>query len=355
MFVTTRDAGVRRRSRVYSNSKAARSSKISLLTISTTNSGGSNSTITQDSYDRTQRTRKRRPRESRSHQSSGNAKRSVDVFDFLVEEKSKSTESLSPVHDAASDEHVDAVPHDDTDHVHHEDEPGVMIRLDDSEPEGFYRSMSDSGISMGSASSSGAGKHNHLPAVAEEIPGQPPSQPCQGSETAIFDPCWGWPTSSPQPYSEGFVPPPCPVPPSAVTYDLPVIQPYPYPPYTPPYATPPARSIGDNPGPHITIREPAEQLSKPACFRSFQRVTTRLLLQMQDDIAELEEELKELDEEIDQAATEVDQEDTSRRYSHDQRRERKLREGDIYRDLHVQLDQYCMLDIVRVCTLTDTD
>lgn len=268
----------------------------------------------------------------------------MDVFDFLVDEKSKSKESLSSLQDVATETPVSAATNEHAEHDHHEDEPEVMIRLDDPDPEGFYRSMSDSGISMGSASSSSAGKHCQLPAVPEELNDRPTSRPFHGNEMALFDPRWQWPATSPQPWPEGFVPPPCPAPPPAVMYDLPMVQPYPYPPYTPPYGTPPTRSVGDDdPGPHITIREPSDQLSKPACFRSFSKVTTRLLLQMQDDIAELEDELKELDLEVDQATADCDHDSAS---ADDRKRERKLREGDIYRNLHEQLDQYCMLHVV---------
>ena len=66
---------------------------------------------------------------------------------------------------------------------------------------------------------------------------------------------------------------------------------------------------------------------------------------MQDDIADLEEELKELDDETDI----VDQpsEQSSSSSSGSGRRARKIREEDIYRELHGKLDQYCEIIVLR--------
>lgn len=348
MFVTTRDAGVRRRNRVYSSNKTARSSKISLLTISTTGSGGSNSTITQESYDRSHRTKKRRSRDQRGRRQDESVGPG-DVFDFLVDDRSKSQELLSEMKDEKA---VAPVEDHDNDSIEDEavlGEPEIVVHLDDveaepepepePEPEGYYRSMSDSGISMGSCSSI-TGLTPHLPILHEELPGRHQSEPLQGNEIAMIDPRWAWSTSSPQPYPDGFIPPPCPPPPPAVMYDVPMYQPYPYPPYTPPYATPPRVTEDEKRGPYINIREPAGQVSKPTCFRSFSKLSTRLLLQMQDDIADLEEELRDLDAEPDTTEQCFDHESSSSS-SQDQRRQRKNRETEIYQELHAQLDQYC--------------
>lgn len=359
MFVTTRDPGVRRRSRVYSNTRAARSSKISLLsafTVATTSSGDSNNTVTQDSYNRSQRPKRRRTREHRirrlSHED-GNT--SVDVFDFLVEEKPKSKESLADAEskEAADRDGTDAVTDTGGSSEGEAIEGEVILKqrdisfhLDDSEPEGYYRSMSDSGISMGSGSSftSGLPSKRHLAVLHEEDPRNTASPPRTGAELAVMDPRWAWANSSPQPYVEGFVPPPCPPAPPAVVYDVPFYQPYTYASYTP-HGTPPPTPDEEAKGPRLTVREPAAQHIKPRCFRSFTKVSTRLLLQMQDDIADLEEELKELDDETDI----VDQpsEQSSSSSSGSGRRARKIREEDIYRELHGKLDQYCEIIVLR--------
>ncbi|KAK5077628.1 hypothetical protein LTR24_009489 [Lithohypha guttulata] len=332
MFVTTREPGVRRRNRVYTNNKPARSSKISILsvfTVATTGSGGSNSTITQESYNRSQqKPKRRRPKEHRSRRSYEDKDTTVDVFDFLVGEETKSKETLA-ISDNAPDSESRA-----SDGGTPILEPEPIAHMDESDPEGFYRSLSDSGISMGSSSSaSGFSRRHHLPALPEEPPGRPSPQPYLGNELALADPRWMWPTSSPRPYTEGYIPPPCPPPPPAVIYDVPV---YPYPPYTP-YGTPPPAPAEGVHRPPITIREPTNRHVKPQCFRSFSKLSTRLILQMQDDIANLEEELKLLDEE-DDAAEERSESGSppSRRGTQD----RKVREEEVYRELHVKLDNY---------------
>lgn len=338
MFVTTRDAGVRRRNRIYTNPRAARSSKISLLsafTVTTTGSGGSNSTITQDSYNRSQRPR-RKHRRRVSHEDKN---KSVDVFDFLVEEKSRSKESLQPT-DVKEEDHETGTESDGEEILHDDAKVDITVQLDEQEPEpeGFYRSLSDSGISMASSSTSSGPKHSRLPVLHEEAYDYASPQPRPGRELALIDPRWRWSSSSPQPYTESYVPSPCPAPPSAVMYEVPAYPPYPYPPYTP-YGTPPPpmhQEAVNRPG--ITIREPAGQKIKPRCFRSFARLSSRLILQMQDDIAGLEAELKQLDKESDMSELGSDHSSSSSRSN---RKERKIREEEIYRDLHPKLDNYC--------------
>ncbi|KAK5936640.1 hypothetical protein PMZ80_011105 [Knufia obscura] len=332
MFVTTRDPGVRRRNRVYTNNKAARSSKISLLsafTVATTGSGGSNTTVTQESYDRSQqKSKRRRPRVHRSRRSQEDKNVSVDVFDFLVEEKARSKESLADAGDV--DQHASEASEDEADAP----DPEPIALIDDADPEGFYRSMSDSGISMGSGSSvSGLPPRHNLPPLLEEPPARPSPRLRPGTELALVDPRWAWSTSSPQPYHDGYIPPPCPPPPPAVAYDVPMYQ---YPPYTP-YGTPPPAPAESVRRPTITVREPTGRDTKAPCFRSFSKVSTRLILQMQDDIADLEEELKLLDEEED--AAEESSEPSSRQSRHE-KHDRKARKEEVYRELHVKLDNY---------------
>ena len=401
MFVTTRDQ-VRRRDRVYTNSKAARSSKISIFsafTVATSRSGGSNSTITQESYNRSQKPKRRRPRDHRSRRSSEDNNPpvddpSVDVFDFLIEEKAKSTESLSIAEDEADNQSQASEDETDNESQASEDEADnqsqasedeadnesqasedeadnqgqvsedeadnesqasegetptakaqPIAHTDESDPEGYYRSMSDSGISMGSSSSAYSHpQQHHLPVLPEEPSGWLPSRPPQGTELALVDPRWAWPNPSPQPYPDGYIPPPCPPPPPAVVYDVPVNQ---YPPYTP-YGTPPPMPTEEIRRPAITVREPTDRHVKPRCFRSFSKVSTRLILQMQDEIADLEEELKLLDEEAD--AAEEDSESDSPQSRHG-KQEHKAREDEIYGELHVKLDDYCKLSWCTLCSV----
>ena len=333
MFVTTREPGIRRRNRVYTSNKAARSSKISLLsafTVATTSSGGSNSTITQDSYNKSQqKPRRRRLRDHRSRQSYEDNNGSVDVFDFLVGEEAKSKETLAIADDAEDTEGQES----EFDTVNTEPEP--IRHPDESDPEGYYRNLSDSGISMGSGStSSGFPLRHDLPTLQEEPSGHPSPYPHTGTELTLADPRWIWPTSSPRPYRDGHIPPPCPPPPPAVIYDVPV---YPYPPYTP-YGTPPPIPNEDTRQPVITIREPANRGFKPPCFRSFSRLSARMILQMQDDIASLEEDIKLLDED-DDIAEESSQMKSPQ--SHHETQNRKAREEEVYKELHAKLDNYC--------------
>lgn len=338
MFETSRDSGSRRRSKVYNNNnnnntKTAKSSKISLLsalTVTTASSGGSGSTVTQDSYNRSQHKHRRRKHHHHHHhreRRSDSRNASVDVFDFLVEEKSQRDDSSTIGLDSSG--RRDLLTEEGESDARSDEDDTEIPENDNEEPEGFYRSLSDSGISMGS-SNSGALK-SPLPSVAEEpFAVSHPHQPAH--EMALIDPRCAWPPYSPQPYHEGYIPPPCPPPPPAVAYDVPV---YPYPPYTP-YGTPPSPPEADTGTPPLTIREPENLPTKPECFRSFNRVTTRLLLQMQDEIAELEHELKLLDEEAD---VENSLDDRSSAHDHGAR-ERRLREAEVYDDLYIKIDNY---------------
>lgn len=403
MFTTAREIGGRRRTKVYASNNTAKSSKTSLLSVFTAGSAGSgdsNSTITQTSYDRSQHRKRRRTR-TRRHRNSispiNDKNRSVDVFDFLVE-KDGSKESLALVKQTTGDD-VDASDEisendfedldeqeegdsseeaedpDETgesercpdDHVgsrtEHDEEnreniagdqaaegdtdsdgeaaipPAVIIHTEDAEPERYYRSMSDSGISMGNCSmdtslASLPPRHS----VPQEGPhSRPPSRSHTGNELAIIDPRWTWSTS-PGPFHDGYIPPPAPVPPP-IMYEVP---PYPpYPPYTP-YGTPPPMQEEEEPrGPAIKIREPSQQDIKPKCFRSFTKVSTRVMLQLQDDIAELDGELSVLDAELD--AIEADSgssDDEASTRPGTVKHMLKAREFEIYNELQFKLGQY---------------
>lgn len=261
---------------------------------------------------------------------------SVDVFDFLIQEKSRSKELVAADKDDAIGNANDSPNDGDREEPDSGTEPDreITLHLDTSEPEGYYRSMSDSGISMGSNNSttSGHGRKGHLPVLVEEPTFRPFPEHRLGNELALIDPRWGWSTASPRSWPEGYIPPPCPPPPPAVTYDVPI---YPYPPDTPD-RTPPPLSEEAIPGPIITIREPAGQPIKSKCFRSFHRLSTRLLLHMQAEIADLDQELDALDEETDAAEKSDDRSSAHSR----ENRDRKHHEDEIYRELHVKLDNY---------------
>lgn len=215
--------------------------------------------------------------------------------------------------------------------------PDIVVHKEDSDPEVYYRSMSDSGISMGSCSmdASIASSPRKMPVLPEESLSRPSSQSRWGSELAVVDPRWTWNTS-PGPFYEGFIPPPAPVPPP-VMYDMPVYPPYP--PYTP-YGTPPPMPEDEIRGPAIKIREPSHLEIKPKCFRSFTKMSTRLILQLQDDIAELEGELSVLDAELDCIEAESGSEDEASLRPGTAKHMLKARECEIYQELQSKFDQY---------------
>ena len=331
MFVSSRDSSIRRRSKVYGSIKGARSSKLSLMstfTITTNSSGGSNSTVTQDSYNRSQHKQRRRRQHRSRRPESRNA--SVDVFDFLVEDGSQEN-LVKPADQAESVKSGSEDSEDDDSNV-----KNIKTKpAEEGEPERYYRSMSDSGISMSSA-----GDHPKRPPLVVEEPYNLRPPDFRPRDLALVDPRVMWPPFSPQPRTDRFIPPPCPPPPPAVMLD----HMYSYRPYTP-YDTPPAEQEGVRRVPALLIREPVingkeivNQSSKPSCFRPFTKLSARLLLQMQDEIADLEAELKLLDEETD-IADRLDERHSASRH---ETRIRQDRESDIYEELHVKLENYCM-------------
>lgn len=402
--ITRETGGRRRTKVYASNTaaKSSKTSLLSVFTVGSAGSGDSNSTITQSSYNRSQHRRRRR--RHRRHTMSGSIaddkNRSVDVFDFLVE-KDGSQESLSMM-DHTTDELVDDYVDDDHEHEFEDlDEqeecnkcqekeglneceecaglevepeqaefligpcddsnqdkqrymadqaaegdidsdgevltPDIVINTEDTDPERYYRSMSDSGISMGNCSMDTS--LASLPSRHSVGPNAPLSRPSSrsrtGNELAVIDPRWTWSTS-PGPFHDGHIPPPAPVPPP-IMYEMP---PYPpYPPYTP-YGTPPPMPEEETRGPVIRIREPSHQDVKPGCFRSFAKVSTRVLLQLQDDIAELEGELSVLDAEVDAIEAESGSDEDVPAHPNSAKRMLKARELEIYDELQFKLGQY---------------
>lgn len=215
--------------------------------------------------------------------------------------------------------------------------PDIVVHTEDAEPERYYRSMSDSGISMGNCSmdtSLASLPPRHF-VPQEHSSSRPASRQQAGNELAVVDPRWTWSTS-PGPLHDGFIPPPAPIPPP-IMYEMP---PYPlYPPYTP-YGTPPPMPEEEIRGPAIRIREPSHQDVKPKCFRSFTKVSTRIILQLQDDIAELEGELSVLDSELDAIDADSGSDDDTPYHPRTAKHILKARESEIYDELHFKLGQY---------------
>jgi len=303
MFVSVQDQGnYRRRSRAYGVKKAARSSKISILsafTATSSGSSGSTSTVTQESYSRgsehakrKKATRRRRTKESSQEdmdvepRAEGDRK-GVDVFSFLVkedgeEDKSRlaSTKAHSTTHNAMS------------------------VLLEDSDHEEMTTSIhSDSGISMGESMSDLSlaafyGK-TRLPSLREDE--------CEQS----LSPSQAWMTDySYQSAQPGWLQPCC-----QPFYDVPVVNdnmfdsnvsrddtlvdddPQDHADYedgvTSPSPCPP-----DVSGYDLVASELAQSHSELGClplFRQFKKVNYRVLLHLQDEISEMEQELSRLD------------------------------------------------------------
>lgn len=215
--------------------------------------------------------------------------------------------------------------------------PDIIISSEDVDPERYYRSMSDSGISMGSCSmdASVASLPPRLPVLPEETDSRPSSRPATRNELAIIDHRRYW-NPSPGPFHDGAIPPPAPVPPQ-IMYEMPI---YPaYPPYTP-YGTPPPIPEDEAQGSAIKIREPSQQDVKPQCFRSFTKVSTRVILQLQDDIAELEGELSVIDSDLDAIEADYSSDEDESAHPGTVRHMLKARESEIYCDLQSKLAQF---------------
>ncbi|KIW11331.1 hypothetical protein PV08_10631 [Exophiala spinifera] len=295
MFVSVRDQGHRRRSHTFGVSKAARSSKLSLLSAITTSSHGSNDsarTITQESYrkstsvsgKRRRSSHTRGPLKSRDRKASTvktkpgqpekektMSRESVDVFAFLVQDEEQNPTSLQ--------DEV-ARPIQDKYQTHEE-----------SDTESVSRSQhSDSGISMGESiicrPHTDSLVEGHLPSLPEESQETAESrlQLANGSTDerrlrfqwpavprATHKPYYnkaGSRTPSPEnirrhmPFVREDVPPP-PKEASLSGYDL------------------------------VAHKLMHEEL--PPVFRRFQKSNYRMLLQLQDEISEMEDDLAALD------------------------------------------------------------
>lgn len=215
--------------------------------------------------------------------------------------------------------------------------PSIIVQSADLAPEVFYRSMSDSGISMGSNSIEAS--LSSLPpkrsVVREEFLSRSAPRPSSRNELAVIDPRWTWNTS-PGPFHDGCIPPPAPMPPP-ITYDMPLFPPYP--PYTP-YGTPPPMPEDEVRGPAIKIREPSQQEVRPKCFRAFTKVSTRVILHLQDDIAELEGELSVLDGKLDAIEADYGSDEEAPAHPGTTKHMLKARESEIYDELQFKLPQY---------------
>jgi hypothetical protein len=379
MFLSLKDQGQGRRRRSYSHSsvysghRAARSSRISLLsafTVQSSGSNGSNSTVTQESYNKASKKKKpsRRKRESivRHHHTAMDPveENSLELeVDDRLESKPEVFKYLVGENNAVEDEEetpleASHIPEEDNDsdslHEGPETEPedGPEDELDDGpEPEpipypedasqnadfsarSFY---SDSGISMDDRGS--------LP-VNEAKPDDPLyTGPMLDEVPALIEPTrlqstrWRYP-QVPKPRHQAFAPEEdspndcndaemhdvrhgSPSPPSVVTEDEPIF----------PLSTD-----------HLATR--LADTMTPVLFKSFRKANYRILLQLQDEIIELQAELAYLDT-IDGSRRASDAGQSADR-STSQRWQWQQRPFDLYRAkaevmgrLQVRMDQYC--------------
>lgn len=284
---TSRDGRARRKRSIYTGSTQTGLSRLSLFsafTGTTTSSGGSNRTVTQKGYNKSkQESVGKQKRRKKQHPSNSIVKSpKVDVFDYLDDEDSKrssTTESTSPGKDSGSiSKEVD--PEDE--------EPEMSMSETSEEPEQYYRSLSDSGISMGSTSSNypihDSPITDRLPVVEEEslLP------LIQGPVPSLDELPWPWPMY-------------CASPPPVLSMPLLPVSAYGPPPCL--HSACPACSSLE--GYHLTETRPREtdkESTKPQRFRSFTKLANRLLLGMQDEIAGMEEELILLDNDMELAA-----------------------------------------------------
>ncbi|OCT52975.1 hypothetical protein CLCR_10086 [Cladophialophora carrionii] len=306
MFVSVRDRpqGRRRRSQTYGVNKAARSSKLSLLSAITTGShqshgsNDSSSTITQESYSkssssstkgskssRTKSSRDARERKPSSGKESAGqtteeksmSRESVDVFEFLVKEDE---------HDALGRD-LKEPPHAEPQTV--ETTPSVR---DDSDAESVVRSMhSDSGISMGDSIihfGNDSPVEARLPPLPEDGREQPePVEPQRDQPNHSKRIQWKWPE----------------VPRATHKHHLPSYAARTHSPEQARFRIPQSPDIFEG-----GFCSPAHPLSGydlvsdklasgelPPVFRSFKKIRYRLLLQLQDEILEMEQQLAALD------------------------------------------------------------
>lgn len=284
---SSRDGGALRRPRAPTGDSRVRLSSLSLLSglsVATNGSGGSSNTVTQNSYNKSrQKSRSKQKRHKKQFSSEVVAEPlKMDVFEYLDigdTRRSSRSDLASPDEDSPSNveglKHQNArsnVPTSDT-----SEEP-------ESEPEKFYRSLSDSGISMGSASSlvpfvpdSPAAKR--LSIVQEETL----SPASHGSNLPLTQTPWLWSMYCPSP------PPVVPV--SIAPVTIPEGQQCSH------RRCPPSEPLELNPS-TATTSKPDDVSSQPQCFRLFTKLSNRHILEMQDELADMEDELELLDSEL---------------------------------------------------------
>ncbi|KAK6378960.1 hypothetical protein LTS17_006663 [Exophiala oligosperma] len=310
MFVSVRSQGHRRRSHTFGVSKAARSSKLSLLSAITSGSHGSNdssSTITPESYRKSSSApgKRRRssshskgPQKPRDRKASSSAKtkpenpekeqsmpcESVDVFAFLVQDDEQNATSL---HDEA------ARPVQDKYH---------QVR-EESDNESVSRSLnSDSGISMGDSficrPHTDSLVDGHLPSLPEESQETTESELQLANDSTTYErrlrfhwPAVPRPTHTPY-YSKAGRRTPSP---ENLRRRRPSVS----------ESTPqPLKETTLSGYDLVAHKLTHEEL--PPVFRRFQKSNYRMLLQLQDEISEMEDELSVLDQSDSRSRIKVD-------------------------------------------------
>ena len=344
MFVSVRDQGHRRRSQTFGVSKAARSSKLSLLSAITTGSHGSNdssSTITPESYRKSSSASGKRRRSSRSNgpqkprerkassaknkpgkleKEKGMSRESVDVFAFLVQDDEQSAPSL---HDEA------ARPVQDKYQTHEE-----------SDSESVDRSPhSDSGISMGDSfvcrPHADSLVDGHLPSLPEEAQETVESE-LQLANGSTYERRlrFQWPavpraTYKPY-YSKGCRRTPSP---ENLRCRMPIA--------TEDTSQPPKETTLSG---YDLVAHKLTHEELPPVFRRFQKSNYRMLLQLQDEISEMEDELAALDLEDGRSRLKADGgvSPASRRLSWEwTQSDLQSHRLEVLGRLYIKLEQYC--------------
>jgi len=300
MFVSVRDRpqGRRRRSQTYGVNKAARSSKLSLLSAFTTgshHSHGSNdssSTITQESYSKSSSSSSKRSKSSKKKGQREGRERKTSVANVNsqkpIKEKSMSRESVDVFTFLVKDDEPDALKHDTS------ESPLVgkasSVR-DDSDDESVVRSMhSDSGISMGESIhlTNDPFIDPRLPPLLEDVrEQQEPYEPQRDLSNQSKRVQWKWP-DVPRPTHNHQLPTYAARTPSPEQVRIRI-------PRTPDSLdgglVSPIHSLSG----YELVSDKLATGELPPVFRSFKKIKYRLLLQLQDEILEMEQQLAVLD------------------------------------------------------------
>lgn len=303
MFISVRDQGARRRrSLTYGVNKAARSSKLSLLSAITNASHGSDDTVTQESFKRSSSSQVKRrrsskhkkskekmplpmplpqpkpsPRPEKTKQEKTTPKSSVDVFEFLVEDEGQdaSTPRLGEKTEAAV-------------------EPCELPPAEESDDDSYVRSHhSDSGISMGSNSicltNGESVLDDRLPPLLEE------SQDDTNHQGQLIDrPTYPrrlrlkWPEVPRATHKQHSTGPdtrtPSPEQRRASLHSIPE-------PSEQDFPLPKEMPLSG----YDLVADRLAQGHVPPVFRRFKRINYRVLLHLQDEITEMEDQLANLD------------------------------------------------------------